>query len=494
LRATFGAGLAARDYARSHDLDPLEVGFSRTDALGLIGNRVFSALDIGNQSVIDAPVNFPHLWDTAWFDWVQYNASIRMPLARNIGEALGVGAVVNLTGSGADLYDSSVNLRGIVWMEDRLGGDRPFEGLQPPRWDARVFAPLGEAGRIDGPTAALGRALYLTHCQGCHLPPREQLRADLATAAPRHFTEVDPSSGRRFLKVPVVDLYQIGTDPNEALNFYRRVAVTPLPRPGGRAVARQGARSETISAEDGLYRVTSAVRRRKYQEMKLLAPSGMAEPDREAFDADPARTRRRNEMDRYRGVPQAIESGDEAAILEGKGKGAVITANLGYKARPLDGIWATPPYLHNSSVPSLYHLLVPADRRPGVFYLGSRKFDPRHVGYVTDQAENAFAMDTKLSGNRNSGHEYRNLSLEELEAARNEPWDGASDREQRWARVLGLDPEALRRLTDPRRWERVREVSRAILDDPAFKGFRGVLGVEFTDSERWQLVEYLKTL
>ena len=36
-----------------------------------------------------------------------------------------------------------------------------------------------------------------------------------------------------------------------------------------------------------------------------------------------------------------------------------------YKARPLNGIWATAPYLHNGSVPSLYDLLQPAQSVPG---------------------------------------------------------------------------------------------------------------------------------
>ena len=36
----------------------------------------------------------------------------------------------------------------------------------------------------------------------------------------------------------------------------------------------------------------------------------------------------------------------------------------GYQAPPLDGIWATAPYLHNGSVPTLYHLLGPASDRP----------------------------------------------------------------------------------------------------------------------------------
>jgi hypothetical protein len=54
-------------------------------------------------------------------------------MARNIGEALGVGAVINLKDPQLGLYDSTVNVPGLHWMEDQLGGENPFEGLQPPR-------------------------------------------------------------------------------------------------------------------------------------------------------------------------------------------------------------------------------------------------------------------------------------------------------------------------------------------------------------------------
>ena len=93
--------------------------------LGLIGNRVFGVLSQENQVPTTAPVNFPHLWDTPWFDWVQYNASIRTPMARNIGEVLGVG-LVNLNDPD---YDSTVNINGLAWMEEMLGGMKPFEGF-----------------------------------------------------------------------------------------------------------------------------------------------------------------------------------------------------------------------------------------------------------------------------------------------------------------------------------------------------------------------------
>jgi cytochrome c peroxidase len=38
-------------------------------------------------------------------------------------------------------------------------------------------------------------------------------------------------------------------------------------------------------------------------------------------------------------------------------------ATLDYRARPLDGIWATAPYLHNGSVPTLAELLTRGVRR-----------------------------------------------------------------------------------------------------------------------------------
>jgi hypothetical protein len=81
---------------------------------------------------------------------------------------------------------------------------------------------------------------------------------------------------------------------------------------------------------------------------------------------------------------------------------------LGYKARPLNGIWATPPYLHNGSVPNLYALLSPVSERPTKFYLGNREYDPVKVGYGTDKLDNGFELDTTLRGNTNTGHEFNN--------------------------------------------------------------------------------------
>ena len=53
-----------------------------------------------------------------------------------------------------------------------------------------------------------------------------------------------------------------------------------------------------------------------------------------------------------------------------------------YKAAPRDGVWATPPFMHNGSVPNLYEMLVPAKERTKKFYIG-REFDPVKVGLDT---------------------------------------------------------------------------------------------------------------
>jgi hypothetical protein len=100
LEAFLVKGLAEKNVAEAGNIYPAasEGGFGRTDALGRIGNFVFGTeLDNANLRVADAPVSFPPLWYTSWFSWVQYNASIQQPMVRNIGEALGVRARVNLT-------------------------------------------------------------------------------------------------------------------------------------------------------------------------------------------------------------------------------------------------------------------------------------------------------------------------------------------------------------------------------------------------------------
>ena len=93
---------------------------------------------------------------------------------------------------------------------------------------------------------------------------------------------------------------------------------------------------------------------------------------------------------------------------------------MAYKARPLNGIWATAPYLHNGSVPTLYDLLLPKKKagdsdegeyRPDEFYTGSREFDVVKVG-LKSQGYKGSRYLTHLKGNSNAGHNYSNIDAD----------------------------------------------------------------------------------
>lgn len=88
----------------------------------------------------------------------------------------------------------------------------------------------------------------------------------------------------------------------------------------------------------------------------------------------------------------------------------------GYVAPPLDGIWASAPYLHNGSVPTLWHLLNPSSR-PTVWRRTHADMDEEHVGLtveslekipsdVTDRVMQRGYFDTRRFGKSNSGHDY----------------------------------------------------------------------------------------
>jgi hypothetical protein len=90
--------------------------------------------------------------------------------------------------------------------------------------------------------------------------------------------------------------------------------------------------------------------------------------------------------------------GKDKACLE-------VLAEAQYRARPLNGIWATGPYLHNGSVMSLKDLLEPVHQRQVEFRVGDSEFMPDVVGFA-EPSEGGFVVDTRLRGNSNSGHTY----------------------------------------------------------------------------------------
>jgi hypothetical protein len=336
-------------------------GFGRLDALNRIGNEVF-AVDLkipANYAATSAPVHFPRIWDASWFDWVQYNASIEQPMVRNVGEAMGVSAMINLTSVRGGLFNSGVEIMNLDRIEKSLAGKQPnektgFTGLKSPTWPS-------ELPPVDKTLAGQGATLYKEHCQGCHLAPvssAEFWTSDRWSLPDNRKQERYP--GERYLRLNVVPITRIGTDPAQAQDMADRKVVVP---------------KELDIATDGFGQALGLVTEKTIKHW---------------YDSQtpPIGTEQREELNGYR------DNG--------------IQAPLAYKARPLNGIWATPPYLHNGSVPNLYALLSPVNERPAKFYLGHREYDPVNVGYRTDRLDGGFELDTRIRGNYNTGHEFNN--------------------------------------------------------------------------------------
>ena len=79
----------------------------------------------------------------------------------------------------------------------------------------------------------------------------------------------------------------------------------------------------------------------------------------------------------------ALDDKDEFAMAD-------PAQHEGYNAMPLGGIWAQAPYLHNGSVPTLYHLLVPQDR-PKTFVKSRLDYDKTKGGFAWTQPASSSA-------------------------------------------------------------------------------------------------------
>lgn len=93
----------------------------------------------------------------------------------------------------------------------------------------------------------------------------------------------------------------------------------------------------------------------------------------------------------------------------------VILDPKGYIAPPLEGVWASAPYLHNGSVPTLYHLLFP-EERPALWRRQGADYDKARGGLLFEAAEELPEglsgdarrrwFDTRQKGKSNKGHDF----------------------------------------------------------------------------------------
>ena len=327
-------------------------GFGRLDALGAILNQACAEMIqiAENAEAADAPVNYPAIWDAPQHTHVQWNGAVDNtatfgPLGRNAGQVIGVFGLVDIEESITG-YKSSINFDALERAEELI------TKLWSPAWPA-------EFG-LDHALASSGEAIYRANCIQCH-------------------ALIDRRDPERLVHEVLVPLDQrfgpqatLGTDHRTAQNWNdRRARIGPL-----------AGRNESL-------------------------------PFRGTFPDDPATTVPARSILSHLVFNTIVHSfvpwSDELTIEDAHQRtrlyvGARTTQTLmRYKARPLNGVWSTAPYLHNGSILNIVQLLTPPDSRQASFRVGTTEFDPDTLGY---RNEGSFTFDTTLPGNSNQGHQY----------------------------------------------------------------------------------------
>ncbi|MFL5541132.1 MAG: di-heme-cytochrome C peroxidase [Longimicrobiaceae bacterium] len=296
-------------------------GAGRVDAFDVARNLIY----VNDKVPTTAPVSFPFLWNFTRNVWLHYDANTNSVMERNMGQALGVGAVF-------DRYTAQSTLNPVnIYALELLA-----RGVQAPAWPTAVFGPLDQA------KVRQGEAIFTRECAGCHYNGAGQIPYD-----------------------SVYEPWFIGTDSLRVVNFALPLADTSM-------IA--GRPSPPLNPAPHFTTIVG-----------------------------PLLTRIRNQSYRTFNVPPA-----QQAVMNGCPNDTVWRTTRAWQSRPISGIWATAPYLHNGSVPTLYDLLRPAAERPDSFIVGNPEYDPVKLGYVSAVAPGraTYVYRTSEPGNGNGGHEY----------------------------------------------------------------------------------------
>ena len=334
----------------------------------------------------DAPVSYPFLWDIPQHDYVQWdglaaNAGLG-PIGRNAGEVIGVFGTLDwaeepgtslssfISGQGIRAthisFASSLKVHNLRLIEDRL------KSLESPQWPEDILPPIDQARKVRG------ERLFTTYCEACHTRIK---RDDPTRRIVAHISRVD----------------DIGTDPHMAHNAATYKGLSGI------------LRNQYVTAGPGDILINEEAPVAALLTKATL--SVVATPEEKNFV--------QRGYDWVYDLVAAFLSNDIKPSLKSGNYDPDTMAEpyssiLSYKARSLNGIWATAPYLHNGSVPTLYDLLLPkrgpkdpanGEYRPDQFQVGSREFDPERVG-LKSSGYNGFTFDTRKVGNSNAGHNY----------------------------------------------------------------------------------------
>jgi mono/diheme cytochrome c family protein len=324
-------------------------GFARLDAFTGILNQVteFVAGEPGNHRPMVNPVSYPHVWDAPWYDWVEWNGLNSNnglgPLGRNVGEVMGSFATVDAAppGPGKLGYPSSIRPWGLEELEGWM------KQLQSPPWPEEVW------GEVDGDLARDGAAVYRKECLACHARINRQTHQQSAPTMP------PARCGGRLrgltIQAVMVDSALVGTDPNYARNISGRTADSGI---------LEGQSTQGLAGDPPKFGPTMT----GVQALKHVVASSIA---------------RHLDIVLMLSVESIADGrGTQTKPPPKKWYGDLPPANPfdAYRARALNGIWATAPYLHNGSVLTLADLLLPAAQRPKVIHNGGFLYDPVKVG------------------------------------------------------------------------------------------------------------------
>ncbi|GAA6134073.1 10S-dioxygenase [Oceaniserpentilla sp. 4NH20-0058] len=402
------------------DKDEINYGYGRLDAIGRIYNRTL--LHIGgkdkNGSLIEttrtlsptSPVSYPFLWDTPQHDFVQWNGLLENnfgyvgPLGRNTGEVVGVFATIDIEDKGTKVeYDSSVEVRNLIRLEDHL------KSLWSPSWEDMAINNMERKPEHRGSLPPIKK----TCDDGSIICAEEGEKIFKEYACAACHQAIDRTSSSRVVTAQMSSLEVIKTDPNMVRQALEACGDSGLLEPvvvnkgldicpGDQKAGGSFDPKSAIPALTAVSEVTAGVLQAGIFNSLYLTFQSAIQVIKGLIDED---TNQRH------------------VDFEAVNKNFLNA----YKGRPLNGIWATAPYLHNGSVPNLYDLLLPTCEngqsgigenntcRPEAFTVGQREFDPVKVGLKTENLmtykakagePSLFIYDTSLYGNHNYGHEY----------------------------------------------------------------------------------------
>jgi mono/diheme cytochrome c family protein len=232
--------------------------------------------------------------------------------------------------------------------------------------------------------------------------PRDNRRGQALTANDVTQTHLDDlATVTAFFTVPSMGVHpdRAAAHLDDARAVFAFLREYQAPRFPGRIDARRAARGRTLYAErcascHGLY------------DDSLERPTLVSFPNWIGpYDTDPARA--------------AAFDAPTAAAVNASPYGDLMStqATNQYQAPPLTGLWLTAPYLHNGSVPTIWHLMKP-ETRPVRFMVGGHRLNYTRLGIDGNTARGGDYMyptnyrpwsrpvviDTRAPGLSNRGH------------------------------------------------------------------------------------------